>query len=105
MFMEAFFRVLELSMPRCRKSGKEGKRLAWLNLDLLVKLKSKKKMHRQRKQELWKNRRKLLGCVEMRSEKTRPSLKQTWLGVPKRTSKASIGTSVRKGKSTRVYPP
>ena len=40
----------ELSIPRCSKSGKEGKRPAWLNWDLLVKLKSKKKMHRQWKQ-------------------------------------------------------
>jgi len=27
------------------KSGKEGKRLSWLNQDLLVKLESKKKVH------------------------------------------------------------
>jgi len=34
----------------CRKSGKKGKRLAWLNWDLLVKLESKKKMHMQWKE-------------------------------------------------------
>ena len=44
-FKEAFFRVQELSIPRCSKSGKEAKRPAWLNWDLLVKQK-KKKMHR-----------------------------------------------------------
>jgi len=33
-----------------RKSGKESKRQAWLNQDLLVKLQRKKKMHRQWKQ-------------------------------------------------------
>ena len=49
-FKEAFLRAQELSIPRCRKSGKEGKRPAWLNQDLLVKLKSKKRMHRQWKQ-------------------------------------------------------
>ncbi|KAK4815257.1 hypothetical protein QYF61_023993 [Mycteria americana] len=40
----------ELSVPRCRKSGKEGKRPAWLSRDLLVKLKSKRELHRQWKQ-------------------------------------------------------
>ena len=37
-------------IPRCKKSGKEGKKLAWLSRDLLVKLKGKKEMHRQWKQ-------------------------------------------------------
>ena len=27
---EAFFSMQELSIPRCSKSGKEGKRMAWL---------------------------------------------------------------------------
>jgi len=36
----------KLSIPRCRKSGKEGKRLAWLNWDLLVELESKRKINR-----------------------------------------------------------
>ena len=30
-FKDAFHRVQELSIPRCKKSGKEGKRLAWLS--------------------------------------------------------------------------
>ena len=56
--MEAFLRVQELSIPRCSKSGKEGKRPAWLNWDLLVKLESKKKMHRNNKKihRKWKQR-------------------------------------------------
>jgi len=37
-------------IPRCKKSGKKGKRLAWLSRDLLVKLKGKRELHRQRKQ-------------------------------------------------------
>jgi len=49
-FNKAFLRAQERSIPRRRKSEKEGKRLAWLNWDLLVKLESKKKMHRQCKQ-------------------------------------------------------
>lgn len=36
--------------PRCRKSGIEGKELAWLYQDLLFKMESKKKIHRQWKQ-------------------------------------------------------
>ncbi|KAK4806963.1 LOW QUALITY PROTEIN: hypothetical protein QYF61_027330 [Mycteria americana] len=46
-FKDAFHKAQELSVPRCRKSGKEGKRPAWLDRDLLVKLKSKRELHRQ----------------------------------------------------------
>jgi len=46
-FKEAFLGAQEASIPRCSKSGKEGKRPAWLSLDLPVNLESKKKMHRQ----------------------------------------------------------
>ncbi|KFP99488.1 hypothetical protein N329_04107, partial [Haliaeetus albicilla] len=49
-FKDAFHRVQELSVLRCKKSGKEGKRPAWMSQDLLVKLKGKKEMHRQWKQ-------------------------------------------------------
>jgi len=45
-----FHWVQELSVPRCKKSGKEGKRPAWLSWDLLVKLKGKRELHRQWKQ-------------------------------------------------------
>jgi len=37
----------ELSIPRCKKSGREGKRWPWLSQDLLIKLKGKKELHRQ----------------------------------------------------------
>ena len=40
----------ELFIPRCSKSGKDAKRPAWPKQDVVVKLKSKKKMHRQWKQ-------------------------------------------------------
>ena len=49
-FKDTFHRAQELLIPRCKKSGKEGKRPAWLSQDLLVKLKGKKEMHRQWKQ-------------------------------------------------------
>ncbi|KAK4811070.1 hypothetical protein QYF61_016356 [Mycteria americana] len=49
-FKDDFHRVQELLILRCKKSGKEGKRPAWMSQDLLVKLKGKKEMHRQWKQ-------------------------------------------------------
>ncbi|KFQ62499.1 hypothetical protein N334_03741, partial [Pelecanus crispus] len=49
-FKDTFHRAQELSVPKCDKSGKEGKRPAWLSRDLLVKLKSKRELHRQWKQ-------------------------------------------------------
>ncbi|KFO79036.1 hypothetical protein N303_02326, partial [Cuculus canorus] len=49
-FKEAFHKVQERSVPVCRKSGRKGKRLAWLSRDLLVKLKKKKELHRHCKQ-------------------------------------------------------
>ncbi|KAM6103455.1 uncharacterized protein LJ206_014212 [Theristicus caerulescens] len=51
-FKDAFHRAQELLIPRCKKSGKEGKRPAWLSHDLLVKLKGKKRLHRQWKKGL-----------------------------------------------------
>ncbi|KFP48026.1 hypothetical protein N323_07381, partial [Cathartes aura] len=49
-FKDTFHRAQELSVPRCKKSGKESKRPAWLSIDLLVKLKGRKEMRRQWKQ-------------------------------------------------------
>jgi len=45
-FKDAFHRAQELSIPRCKKTAKEGKREVWLSQDLLVKLKGKKEMHK-----------------------------------------------------------
>lgn len=72
----------ELSIPSCSKSGKEGKKPAWLNWDLLVKLKNKKKTYRQ-----WK-----LGQVPW--EKYREAARLCRSGI--REAKASTGTSIRK---------
>lgn len=46
-----FHTVQELSIPWCKKSEKEDKRLAWIIKNLLLKLKSKKEVHRQWRQE------------------------------------------------------
>ena len=52
-----------------------------------------------------KSIRKLLGCVGMESRRPRPLVYWTWLGMPERIRKASIGTSTRKQKSRRAYSP
>ena len=49
-FKDTFHRAQALSVPRCKKSGKEGKRPAWMSLGLLVKLKGKRELQRQWKQ-------------------------------------------------------
>ena len=49
-FKDTFHRAQELLIVRCKKSGKKGKRLSWLNRDLMDKLKGKKDMRRQWKQ-------------------------------------------------------
>ncbi|KFQ53833.1 hypothetical protein N334_03108, partial [Pelecanus crispus] len=49
-FKDTFHSAQELSVRKCKTAGKEGKRPAWLSRDLLVKLKSKRELHRQRKQ-------------------------------------------------------
>jgi len=49
-FKDTFHRSQELSVTRCKKSGKERKRLAWLSRDQLVKLQGKKELHRKWKQ-------------------------------------------------------
>jgi len=50
-FKDTFHRAQDLSVPMCKKSGKEGKRPAWQSRDLLVKLKGKRELHRQWKQD------------------------------------------------------
>lgn len=62
-----FQRVQELEVPRCKKWGKEGKRVAWLSKDLLVKLKGKKQMHREWEQTgtLGKGAGMIFNCVGM----------------------------------------
>ncbi|KFP92756.1 hypothetical protein N329_00492, partial [Haliaeetus albicilla] len=49
-FKDIFHRPQELPIPRCKKPGKECKRLACMGGDQLVKLKGKKEMHRWWKQ-------------------------------------------------------
>ena len=47
LFKDIFLKAQELSIPICKKSGKNGRIPAWLSKDLLVKLKCKKEKHRQ----------------------------------------------------------
>ena len=64
--------VLHKQKTWCRKSGKEGKRTAWLNWDLLVKLEREKNVHRhfygRRDSYHGRSTGTLLGCVGMGSE-------------------------------------
>jgi len=46
-FKDTFHTVQELSIPRCKKSGKESKRTALLSQDLQVKLQGNKEIQRQ----------------------------------------------------------
>jgi len=46
-FKDAFHRAQELLLPRCKKSGKECKRTAWMSGHQLIKLNEKKEMDRQ----------------------------------------------------------
>ncbi|KAK4807034.1 hypothetical protein QYF61_000363 [Mycteria americana] len=50
LFKDVFRRAQELSIPTRKKSGKEGRRPAWLSKDLLVELKRKKETHSEWKQ-------------------------------------------------------
>ncbi|KFV07293.1 hypothetical protein N339_07034, partial [Pterocles gutturalis] len=49
-FKDTFHTAQELSVPSCKKSGKISKRPVWLSHDLWLKLKGKKKVHKQWKQ-------------------------------------------------------
>ncbi|KFR01231.1 hypothetical protein N306_09969, partial [Opisthocomus hoazin] len=51
-FKDVFQRAQERAIPKCKKSGREGKRAAWLRQDLLVKLRKKRELHRKWKQGL-----------------------------------------------------
>ena len=51
-FKDVFQRAQELSVPKCKNSGRERKRLAWLRQEMLVKLRKKRELHRQWKQRL-----------------------------------------------------
>jgi len=51
-FKDVFQRAQELSIPKCKKSGRAGKRPAWLRQEMLVKLSKKRELHRQWKQGL-----------------------------------------------------
>ena len=77
-FKEALLSSEELPIPRCSKSGKEGKRSMWLNWHLMVKLESKKKMHRQ-----WQQ-------MQVTSEEYR-SAARMWAWDPKDQGPAGTG--------------
>jgi len=106
-FKETFLRAQELSMLRCK--SQEGKardqhgwtRICWSNWRARRECTGSGSRDRY-----WgKSERKLLGCVGMRSRNPRPSLNLTLQGMPRRTRRASTGSSARKGKPRRLWPP
>ncbi|KAK4818274.1 hypothetical protein QYF61_009992 [Mycteria americana] len=102
-FKDTFHTAQELSIPRCKKSGKEGKRPAWLSQDLLVKLKGKKEMHRQRKQGQvsWEKYRDTAWLCRDGVRKAK-----AWLELNlARDAKNNNKDFYRKGRSKKVYPP
>ena len=80
----------------------------WLNQDLLVKMKSKKKMYRQWKQGqvLWEQSvRKLLGCVGMGVRKAKAQLELNLAWDAKKNKKGFHRYLNQKRKVQGVLPP
>ena len=50
LFKGHLLRAQEQAIPKCRKSSRQGRRLAWLNKDLLLELRQKKKVYARWKQ-------------------------------------------------------
>ena len=100
-FKETFLRAQELSIPRCRKSVKEYKELAQLNWDLMVKLQSKRKMHRLWKQGqvMWEEYRDAAGLCRDGVRRAKAQLELDLAGVQRSIRKASTGTSTRRAPS------
>jgi len=72
---------------------------------MLDKLNSKKKMHSQWKQRRlpWEEYKEAARLCRDVVKKTKAQLKLNLVSMPKRTRKASTGTSTRKEKSRRAY--
>ena len=69
LFKDVFHRAQELSIPKCKKSGSEGKRPAWLRQETLVKLRRGNCTGSGSRDWLpGKSIGKLPGCVEMGQE-------------------------------------
>ncbi|KAK4825362.1 hypothetical protein QYF61_026881 [Mycteria americana] len=106
-FKNAFRRVQELSITSCKKSGKEGKRPAWMSPDLLVKLKGKKEMHRQWKQGQvsWEEYRDTACLCRDGVRKAKAQLELNLARDAKNNKKGFYSISARKGKLKKAYPP
>lgn len=74
LYKEAFHRVQELSILLYKKSNREGRKLAWLSKGLPDKLRCKKKIRRQWKQEQYRNT-VWMSRAEIRKAKTQMELK------------------------------
>ncbi|KFQ99133.1 hypothetical protein Y956_03969, partial [Nipponia nippon] len=106
-FKDIFHRVQELSIPSCKKSGKEGKRPAWLSHDLLVKLKGKKRMHRQWKQGQvsWEEYRDTVQLCRDRIRKAKARLELNLARDAKNNKKGFYRYVIQKRKVKESVPP
>ncbi|KFV48258.1 hypothetical protein N328_03880, partial [Gavia stellata] len=105
-FKDAFHRAQEFLIPRCKKSGKEGKRWAWLSQDLLIKLKGKKEMNRQWKQGWvsWEEYRDAAQLCRDGVRKAKAQLELNLARDAKNNKKSFYRYVARKGRSKKVYP-
>ncbi|KFP56376.1 hypothetical protein N322_05521, partial [Cariama cristata] len=106
-FKDAFLRAQELSIPRRKKSDKERKRPAWLNHDLLVKLKGKKEMHRQWKQGLvsWEEHRDAARLCRDDIRKVKAWLELNFVRKAKNNQKGFFRYVSQKRKLEEIIPP
>jgi len=106
-FKATFYKAQQLSIPRCKQLGKEGKRPAWLSQDLLVKLEGKKELHRQLKQGQvsWKEYRDAAQLCRDAVRKAKAQRELNLARMQRITRRASTDMSARKGRSKKAYPP
>ncbi|KFQ99157.1 hypothetical protein Y956_03676, partial [Nipponia nippon] len=106
-FKDAFHRAQEFSIPRCRKSEKQGKRPAWLSHDLGVKLKAKKTLHRQWKKGLvsWEEYRDAAWLCKDGIRKAKALLEQNLVRDAKNNKKGFYRYINQKRKVKESVPP
>ncbi|KFR00189.1 hypothetical protein Y956_08025, partial [Nipponia nippon] len=106
-FKDTFHRAQELSIPRYKKSGKEGKRPAWLSHDLWVKLKGKKRMHKQWKKGLvsWEEYRDIARLCKDGIRKAKARLELNLVRDAKNNKKGFYRYINQKRKVTESIPP
>ena len=80
LFKKEVLKVQEQAVPLSHKMSRHGRRLAWMNRELFLRLQEKKGIYLLWKKggEPGKNTKKLLRCAGRKSERQKPSLNSTW---------------------------